>query len=236
MDGWSFIVNGIVGTSIATDDGSTLSLEVYGPWSWFGEQSIFTSQTNLIEYVCLTDVDLITLPSDLVRGWLVTVPEFAQYISRMMANRLQLGAEMLALQKLGRPSAKVVLGLAQLVTSLANQDSGEYQGNISIPFSQGLFASLCGVSRTVFSSNVLQLEKKHWLALTYSSIELIDISRWRALMELYRIKFEVSLMTSVDEIIDGAERYIPQKRQARSLRGPESGAGRISRRKNDHGR
>lgn len=213
LNGWHFIVNGIVGTSITTYEGHTVSLEVYGPWSWFGEQTIFSDQTSHIEYVCLTDVDVIVLPTELVRTWLISFPEFAQYLSRLMANRMQLVVEGFALQKLGRPSAKVALGLALFVTSLANQESGEYQGNIAIPFSQGLFASLCGVSRTVFSNNVLQLERRNWLVLNYSSIELVNISRWRDLVALYRMNSELSLMASVDEIIDSVESYIASERQ-----------------------
>ena len=48
-----------------------------------------------------------------------------------------------------------------------------------LPLSQQMIARLCGVSRTLFSEYIGQLEQGNWVRLQYRGVELQHLSAWR---------------------------------------------------------
>ncbi len=86
------------------------------------------------------------------------------------------------LMKLGNPCLRVVMGLAQFAEALAYRSERPptvaFGEGVEIPIAQTTLASLCGVSRTLFSEDVQQLAQQEWLKLHYGKLEILNIATW----------------------------------------------------------
>ncbi len=72
---------------------------------------------------------------------------------------------------------------------------------MEIPIPQNTLASLCGVSRTLFSEYVQQLAQHGWLKLSYGKLELLSIPTWHAFARLQREDSVNTLNASIQELL-----------------------------------
>jgi len=203
---WMFIIQGLVSASVPTTNSESTPISVYGRGAWFGEQSIINRKPSFADYVCLTPTEVLTLPAAQFDQLFITEPNFARFVAKLMAWRVQKTSETLTLMKMGNPCMRVVMGLAQFAEALAYRSDrpptiGLGEG-VVIPIAQNTLASLCGVSRTLFSEYVQQLALNGWLQLSYGKLEILSIHTWHAFARSQREDSVGHLNASIKELLD----------------------------------
>nr|WP_315847851.1 Crp/Fnr family transcriptional regulator [uncultured Rhodoferax sp.] len=202
---WQYIISGLVSASISTTNSESTPLSIYGKGAWFGEQSIINRKPSFADYVCLTATEVLTLPATTFDTLFVQEPHFARYVAKLMAWRVQKTSETLTLMKLGNPCLRVVMGLAQFAEALAYKSDRPptigFGEGVEIPIAQTTLASLCGVSRTLFSEYVQQLAQQGWLKISYGKLEILNIGTWHAFARSQREDSVSHLNASIDELL-----------------------------------
>jgi CRP/FNR family cyclic AMP-dependent transcriptional regulator len=207
---WMFIIQGLVSASVPTTNSESTPISVYGRGAWFGEQSIINRKPSFADYVCLTATEVLTLPAAQFDHLFVTEPNFARFVAKLMAWRVQKTSETLTLMKLGNPCMRVVMGLAQFAEALAYRSDRPptigFGEGVEIPIPQNTLASLCGVSRTLFSEYVQQLATHGWLKLSYGKLEILSIHTWHAFARSQREDNQNTLNASIPDLLALLER------------------------------
>jgi len=72
---------------------------------------------------------------------------------------------------------------------------------VEIPIAQTTLASLCGVSRTLFSEYVQQLSSKGWIKISYGKLEILSIAAWYAFARGQRERNLSNLSPSIEELL-----------------------------------
>jgi CRP/FNR family transcriptional regulator, cyclic AMP receptor protein len=202
---WRLIIDGFVGAVIPSVKEGGEVQNIYGPESWFGEQSILNSADSYIEYVCITDVELLNMPASTFLWLLDEEPGFAKCAARLTSWRAQRDAEMLMLAKAGNPALRTVLGLGMFFEAVAAKSDRPNTENLvdslTLPVGQHVLAQLCGVSRTSLWENVSRLEDGGWLKVHYGKLELFGLSTWRTVMRRRRESRSVRMNPTIDELL-----------------------------------
>lgn len=181
---WTYIVSGLVGASVPMQGGGPIHVDIYGHRTWFGEEALLNRYPSSLEYVCLTPVRAVTIPAADALVAFQREPEFSRYIALLTAWRSRRSSEMTVLMKQGSPALRVVMGLALFAEALQYHSSRPpteaVEGiSVQIPVKQSIVASICGVSRSVFSEIVRQLALAGWVRLDYATLELCSARTWR---------------------------------------------------------
>ena len=204
-DNWTHVVSGLVGAGIPDKDGAIMPIHIFGPGNWFGEVAILSRRALMLECICLTPVRILTMPLAHAVEAFEQEAEFARHIARRVAWRAQQQMEMLMLMRQGSPQLRVVMGLALFAEALHNDNShlslSELDNGIDIPLKQSLLASLCGVSRGVFSECVQQLAAAGWVRVNYATLALPSIAVWRNFSRQYRQNRLNIVKPSMQEIL-----------------------------------
>jgi len=202
---WQYIMNGLVSAAIPTTNSESTPISIYGKGAWFGEQSIINRKPSFADYVCLTPTEVLCMPASTFDALFAQEPNFARYVAKLMAWRVQKTSETLTLMKLGNPCLRVVMGLAQFAEALAYRSERPptigFGEGVEIPISQNTLASLCGVSRTLFSEYVQQLAQKEWLKLSYGKLEILNIATWHRFARRQREDSINKLNPSIAELL-----------------------------------
>lgn len=202
---WLYIMNGLVSAAIPTTNSESTPISIYGKGAWFGEQSIINRKPSFADYVCLTATEVLSLPASNFHGLFIQEPEFARYVAKLMAWRVQKTSETLTLMKLGNPCLRVVMGLAQFAEALSYRSERPptigFGEGVEIPIAQNTLASLCGVSRTLFSEYVGQLSQNGWLKLSYGKLEILNVATWHAFARRQREGSVNALNPSITELL-----------------------------------
>lgn len=187
---WVHIVTGLVGAMIPQRNKGNCPVSVYGEGAWLGEVSVMEVTPSMLEYVCLSDVRIVYLPMQEVQEAFVTEPDFSTHMLKVMAWRIQHQTEMLAHLRSSGPQLRVVMGLALFVDVLRKSAShlpvDKIDGDFDIQLTQTLLATMCGVSRGVFSECAKQLELAGWLMVNYSSLRVLQMQRWAGFAQFHR--------------------------------------------------
>lgn len=205
VQSWQYIVDGLVAAAIPTTNSQSTPISIYGKGSWFGEQPIINRKPSYAEYVCLVDTEVLALPATHFDQLFVDDAGFARHVAKLMAWRVQKTSETLMLMKLGNPCLRTVMGLAQFAEALAYRSDRPptipFGVGVEIPIPQTTLASLCGVSRTLFSEYVQQLAAASWLKISYSKLEILQISAWLGFASRQRERNFSNLNPSVAELL-----------------------------------
>jgi len=188
--GWFHVVTGMVCGSIPNQGGRVTPMHIFGPGTWFGEVAILNRGLFLVDGVCLTPVRMLSMSTEQFEDAFNNEPEFSRRIARLVSWRIQQHAERLIVTRLGSPQLRVAMGLAMFAEALHTSDShrpaSEFDEGLKIPLKQSLLASLCGVSRGVFSDCVQQLSVAGWVSPNYATLELSRVAVWRKFSSQYR--------------------------------------------------
>lgn len=202
---WRLIVNGMVAASIPTEKGGHEVQNIYGPETWFGEQPIINAAPSYIEYVCVTDVELLSMPAAIFVQLLDEEPCFAKSIARLTSWRAQRDAEILMLVKAGNPALRTVIGLGMFFEAIAAKSCRPVTENLTdtltLPVKQHILAQLCGVSRTSLWENMSKLEDEGWLKVHYGKLELLNLPVWRTVMRRRRESRSAKMNPTIEEIL-----------------------------------
>lgn len=175
-DHWSFIISGVVvGMSPKRTD-PRLPMSLHGPQSWFGELCILNQESSVLDYICATDVQLMRMPASLFNQTVATEPAFSAHILRLMSRRARLQLDLIIALKVGSPTMRTMLGLAHIAEALF--PSTPTQDVVAVPIKQSLVAAMCGVSRTLLSHYLQELQSAGWVRVHYSRLKLVHPRAW----------------------------------------------------------
>lgn len=203
---WCYIVEGLVSAAIPTTNSDSTPISIYGKGAWFGEQSIINRKPSFADYVCLTATEVLCMPASTFDELFLQEPAFARNVAKLMAWRVQKTSETLTLMKMGNPCLRVVMGLAQFAEALAFRSDRPptvaFGEGVEIPIAQNTLASLCGVSRTLFSEYVQQLAQAEWLQLSYGKLEILNVATWHRFARRQREDSVNKLNPSIAELLE----------------------------------
>lgn len=182
------IISGWIGGSVFLSSSARPTVELYGPGLWIGESVLDEKSNGPFEYVCLSEVEVYEIPWEKLEPLIATDPASGLGIAAFVAGRHRERAERSILVRHASPFLKVLMGLAlSAETASLTAELGPENGCwISLPLPQSTLAEACGVSRTVFSSVALNLEKEGLLSIGYSRTDFRDRDRWLSFLELFR--------------------------------------------------
>lgn len=203
---WTYINSGLVGASVPIKEGGCIQVNIYGRRTWFGEEALLNRYPSNLEYVCLTPVRAVRMPAADTLAAFQSEPEFARYIALLTAWRSRQNSEMIVLMKQGSPPLRVVMGLALFAEALYYNSSrpptdGPGGASLEIPVKQSVVASVCGVSRGVFSEILQQLASAGWLRVDYATLELRSVQTWLRFSRKHRQARMNVTKPSVEELI-----------------------------------
>ena len=185
LKSWIFIIDGLVGARSA-GCGDMLPVSVYGCGAWFGQTNLFDDNALTFEYLCLTTTRTFAIPLQDIRNAFEREDGFSRYLVRLFSDRAQRHAETLHLMRDGGPCLRIVMGLAVVAEAIRAPGSRTLKtthcvkgdDSLIIPVKQALLASMCGVSRGVFSTCLQQLAAANWVSMSYSSLVVLRITTW----------------------------------------------------------
>lgn len=180
-----------------------MPVHILGQHAWFGEQSLLSRQPSAMDYSCLTPVEVIGMDKMHLEAAFAQEPDFVRFLVGLVTWRVQQQSEMLMLMRLGSSSLRVVMGLAQLAEAIRHDldvpvDSAD---RVEIPISQELIASLCGVSRTLFSEYLQHLVRAGWVKVRYGAIELKSPEVWQLFAQSQRARQRVANRPTIHDLL-----------------------------------
>ncbi len=190
IQSWMLILHGLVSAAIPTANSDSTPISVYGDGAWFGEQPIINRKPSYAAYVCLVPTEVLSMPAERFDQLFLEDAEFARFVAKLVAWRVQKTSETLMLMKLGNPCLRVVMGLAQFAEALSYRSERPptigFGDGLEIPIPQSTLASLCGVSRTLFSEYAQALANDQWLKLSYGKLEVLSPLAWHSFAQRQR--------------------------------------------------
>jgi small-conductance mechanosensitive channel/CRP-like cAMP-binding protein len=87
-DAFYVIAGGLVESAVLLPDGKRNVLEVFGPGSYFGLAAMLTAEPSVEEFSAKSDVTLIRVDLDCVRGVVNNRPELKDYLVQLIKSRL----------------------------------------------------------------------------------------------------------------------------------------------------
>jgi CRP/FNR family cyclic AMP-dependent transcriptional regulator len=208
VQSWYCVMSGYVAASVPLDSAGRMPVHIFGQHTWFGEQSILSRSTSAMEYGCLTPVEVIGMDKIHLEAAFACEPDFVRFLVGLVTWRVQQHSEMLMLMRLGSSSLRVVMGLAQLAEAIRHGQEASPAQNVStmesveIPIPQELIASLCGVSRTLFSEYLQHLARAGWVKVRYGAIELTSAETWRVFAQRQRESQRVVSRPSIESLLN----------------------------------
>lgn len=207
VQSWYCVMSGYVAASVPLDSAGRMPVHIFGQHTWFGEQSILSGSNSAMEYGCLTPVEVIGMDKAQLEAAFAHEPDFVRFLVGLVSWRVQQHSEMLMLMRLGSSSLRVVMGLAQMAEAIRHGQEplpSPIRGvveSVEIPIPQELIASLCGVSRTLFSEYLQHLARAGWVKVRYGAIELRSTEAWRVFMQRQRESQRVISRPSIESLL-----------------------------------
>lgn len=203
VQSWYCVMSGYVAASVPLEAGGQLPVHVLGQQAWFGEQSLLSQQPSAMDYRCLTPVEVIGMDKSLLDEAFSQEPDFVRFLVGLATWRVQQQSEMLMLMRLGSSSLRVVMGLAQLAEAIFYDLDlpATAWDKVEIPISQELIASLCGVSRTLFSEYLQHLVRAGWVKVRYGAIEMNQPEVWATFAQTQRVRPRVASRPSIEDLM-----------------------------------
>lgn len=203
---WNCVMTGFVAAAEPMATGVMMPLHVHGPHDWFGEQALLGGQTSMLDYVCLTPVELISMRQSCLEDALQEESEFMRFMMHLLARRVEQHTNLQLLLRLGGMPLRVVMGLAQFAMnqppSLAAQWQQQPDDVVDISLSQEQIAAVCGVSRTLFSECLQQLAKGGWVKLRYGGMHLQPAAAWRVFASQWQQRQISVSRLSMNELLE----------------------------------
>lgn len=202
---FTHVLDGLVSVGVPDEKGGVIPIHILGPGTWFGVDAVLNPLGLAMETVCLTPTRLLVMPLADATEAFENEPKFSQYLAQLMSWRSRRHTEMLTLMRLGSPQLRVVMGLALFAEALhasnCHLPTNELEDYQQIPLKQSLLASMCGVSRGVFSECVQQLAAAGWIRLNYAMLDLARVRVWHKFSNNHRNNRHNNHKPSMQEIL-----------------------------------
>lgn len=203
VQSWYCVMSGYVAASVPLEAGGRMPVHILGQHAWFGEQALLSQQPSAMDYSCLTPVEVIGMDKAQLASAFAHEPDFVRFLVGLVTWRVQQQSEMLMLMRLGSSSLRVVMGLAQLAEAIRHdlELPPNTAVRVEIPISQELIASLCGVSRTLFSEYLQHLVRAGWVKVRYGAIELNSPEVWQLFAQTQRARQRVASRPTIHDLL-----------------------------------
>lgn len=146
---WCFLMTGIVVSTSPRLGGQRVPMTLHGPYTGFGEVPILNREPTMLDYVCVTDVQLIRMPVLAFDHVIATDIGFSSHVLRLAARKAQQQMDLLTLLKLSSPITRTILGLAHIADELsASRDDEDY---LDIPISKRSSQPCAAVAHPAFA-------------------------------------------------------------------------------------
>ena len=202
---WNCVMTGFVAAGEPMARGGMMPLHVHGPHAWFGEQALLGGQASQLDYVCMTQVELIGMRQSCLEDALREEPEFRRFMLQLLARRIEEQTEFQLLLRLGGMPLRVVMGLAQFAVnqpeSFTAQFKPQSEDTVDISLSQDQIAAVCGVSRTLFSECLQKLARGGWVKLRYGGMSLQSAAAWRLFARQWQQRQSSVRRQSMNELL-----------------------------------
>lgn len=182
---WHHIIEGMVAEQVTMDQGLSYPLTLHSRNSCFAKHDLLGDGKAQVDYLAVTDVELLTLPASAYLALVRSDAGFAQHLLGELSSQIRQQNNQLIVNKCSNSALRVIGGLALCAEGLclAAEASASppppEDDSLMLPLSQQMIARLCGVSRTLFSEYIGQLEEGNWVRLQYRGVELQNLSAWR---------------------------------------------------------
>jgi CRP-like cAMP-binding protein len=208
VQAWNCIMTGYVAAAVPVQRSGRIPLHVYGPDAWFGEQALLDGQPSDLDYICLTPVEVIGMSQLCLQEAVRAEPDFSGALLQLMSLRARQHTGMLAMMRTACSSLRLVIGLAQFAEAQSLQAAAPAPDNdvVDIPIGQDQIASVCGVSRTLFSAGLQHLVRAGWVKVRYGALELQFAQAWRSFAHSQRESLSINSRPSMAELLSGLAR------------------------------
>ena len=200
-----YLCNGMVGAGLPMPGQPCQPLKVFGQGTWFAETALLNGGCSVWECTALSSCRVLAVPMEDAADAFAQDLEFSRFVARLTSWRNRQNQEHSALQQLGSPPLRVVLGLALLAENLQSSAShlptSDLGVDLDIPLNQSLLASLCGVSRGIFSDCVQQLAQAGWLTPKYATLTLRQVAAWNNISNQFRTNRYVDSKASMQVLL-----------------------------------
>jgi CRP/FNR family transcriptional regulator, cyclic AMP receptor protein len=182
---WHHIIEGMVAEQVTMDQGLSYPLTLHSRNSCFAKHDLLGDGKAQVDYLAVTDVELLTLPASAYLALVRSDAGFAQHLLGELSSQIRQQNNQLIVNKCSNSALRVIGGLALCAEGLCLQAEASESlpppedDSLMLPLSQQMIARLCGVSRTLFSEYIGQLEQGNWVRLQYRGVELQNLSAWR---------------------------------------------------------
>jgi CRP-like cAMP-binding protein len=169
VDGWLGVATGLVKIENASATGRTTTLTNFSSGCWFGEGSVLKGGCWPFDAVSLTDAQIILLPKATFEWLLSTSFSFNRFLLNQFNARLAQFVERCEYERLHDAGNHVVHCLVEMIDPRFYPSCAD-----NLVMSQDNLARLTGVSRSVVSRVLHQLQREGLLRVDYRSITLLD--------------------------------------------------------------
>lgn len=215
---WCHLVSGVVNSRETGANNKDVTVNIFSPGSWLCDPAFVTEQSTTHQFVALTESRLFCLPYAIAKKAFEKDLHFSRYLARLATWRSRQQSEILAVMKTAGPHLRIVLGLAILGESIAKGTShlppAKSETTLKIPVKQEVLASMCGVSRGVFSECIQQLAKAGWVDLSYAALSLTHTEAWTELLESYRQNIFIPPTIAIGELMNRMGTDLPKQNVA----------------------
>lgn len=215
---WCHLISGVVISREIGENNKNVTVNLFSSGSWLGDPAFVTEQTTTHQFASLTESRFFCLPYATAKQAFENDLHLSRYVARLATWRYRHQSEILAIMKTAGPQLRIVLGLAILAESVANGTShlppSNTERTLKISAKQEVLASMCGVSRGVFSECIQQLAKAGWVDLSYAALSLTQIEGWTKFLDSYRQNVSMPPTISIGELMDRMGTYLPTQNVA----------------------
>lgn len=166
------ITSGKVKLARHAADGRENLLTVMGPSDMFGELSIFDPGPRTSSAICVTEVHVATMNSELLHKWIAEHPEISEQLLRVLARRLRRTNSALADLIFTDVPGRVAKTLLQLANRFGTQEAGALRVNHDL--TQEEIAQLVGASRETVNKALATFAQRGWIRLEGKSVLIVD--------------------------------------------------------------
>ena len=200
-----YLCSGLVGAGLPRAGQPCQPLKIFGQGTWFAETALLNGGYSVWECAALTSSRVLAIPMEDAANAFAQDLEFSRFVARLTSWRNRQNQEQSALHQQGNPPLRVVLGLALLAEDLHSSAShlptSDLGVDLDIPLNQSLLASLCGVSRGIFSDCVQQLAQAGWLTPKYATLTLRHVATWTSISSRFRTTRYLDSKPSMQDLL-----------------------------------
>jgi CRP-like cAMP-binding protein len=182
LDGWIYILSGTLVGTVPLDGEAFWPVCVHGANEWVGEELLVSKMPAKVKLVAAADTHCLVLSRSDFKQAMSSSRAFANSVINLMSCRSAARIDqMIAFrhQDLGRRALTLLALLVESrVFCLTEQFHKPIPSSIELPVTQHTLGRLCGVSRTVVSGYLQELQRRGMVEISYGRLHVLRVVGW----------------------------------------------------------